>query len=345
MFRLEDAALPVFARHETFHPRYGWFGKAVSASAVSPTVFTEEDATVTLGVGKNMVRAIRFWGKAAKLLGEVPDFGRPRAPLTVPSFNGIALFDEEKGFDPYLELPGSLWLLHWWMLTPKSSLPVWWLTFNRFRSLEFSEDEVLDFVGSELEASSWNLPVQASIKKDVDCLLRMYAPHVAGKIALDDLLDCPFRELGLIEKVWDDNKRFRFVLGPKPTLPSAILAYACLQYMAMTLSGAQTSMFSRLVYGPSSPGQIFKLTEEALIDALQEHSRRQSGVRIMLVAGLPQLTVEGDVTEQSLEALHIYYRACGRSVEYAMRLGPEAAAAPPSLIGDYVVHETRHALA
>lgn len=24
MYRLEDAAAPVFARHETFHPRYGW---------------------------------------------------------------------------------------------------------------------------------------------------------------------------------------------------------------------------------------------------------------------------------------------------------------------------------
>ena len=26
--RLVDAALPMFARHETFHPRYGWFRKA-----------------------------------------------------------------------------------------------------------------------------------------------------------------------------------------------------------------------------------------------------------------------------------------------------------------------------
>ena len=37
--RLVDAAKPTFARHETFHPRYGWFRKAYShVSADCPPV-------------------------------------------------------------------------------------------------------------------------------------------------------------------------------------------------------------------------------------------------------------------------------------------------------------------
>ena len=60
--QLSEAAEPVFARHETFHPRYGWFRKAYVAATRDPHVFTSEDAPVRLGVGKNMVRAIRFWG-------------------------------------------------------------------------------------------------------------------------------------------------------------------------------------------------------------------------------------------------------------------------------------------
>ena len=59
MYRLEDAAVQAFARHETFHPRYGWFRKGLAAAAHRPAVFAREDAPVELGVGKNMVRAIR----------------------------------------------------------------------------------------------------------------------------------------------------------------------------------------------------------------------------------------------------------------------------------------------
>ena len=55
--RLSEAAEPTFARHETFHPRYGWFRKAVAFSAGDPGIFTREDAPVRIGVGKNMVRS------------------------------------------------------------------------------------------------------------------------------------------------------------------------------------------------------------------------------------------------------------------------------------------------
>ena len=54
---IEAACEPTFARHETFHPCYGWFRKAVAGTAESGQIFTLDDATVRLGVGKNMVRS------------------------------------------------------------------------------------------------------------------------------------------------------------------------------------------------------------------------------------------------------------------------------------------------
>ena len=38
-----------FARHETFHPRYGWFR---TACAEDGSVFNREDTPVQIGVGK-----------------------------------------------------------------------------------------------------------------------------------------------------------------------------------------------------------------------------------------------------------------------------------------------------
>jgi hypothetical protein len=61
-------APPKFAGHETFTLRYGWLKKAVDATLDRQDIFLQDDALVTLGVGKNMVRAIRHWGLVTGVL-------------------------------------------------------------------------------------------------------------------------------------------------------------------------------------------------------------------------------------------------------------------------------------
>ena len=239
--RLVDAALPTFAKHETFHPRYGWFRKAYKAAADNPYVFTQENAPVELGVGKNMVRAIRFWGLAAKLIVEDPKAPNRRAKGCVPTRIGHAIFDES-GWDPYMEDPGTLWLLHWLLLAPLSRLPVWWLVFNEFAALEFTDDDLGIAISTQIGAvSEWRGPSPSSLKKDVSALLRTYAPQRRshGK-AIDDVLNCPLRELNLISSSVDADRR-RFTLGPKPTLPSEIATYAMLDWIARTNTGSSTA--------------------------------------------------------------------------------------------------------
>ena len=174
--RLVEAAVPMFARHETFHPRYGWFRKAYAQVAADPRAFFGDDAPVRIGVGKNMVRAIRFWGLAAKLIVEDPRSPNPRSPDLTTTPLGDALFGED-GWDPYMEDPGTLWLLHWLLLAPPSHLPIWWLAFNEFHALEFTEDDLQAAVDTQLDlAAEWRKPHTSSIKKDVGALLRTYAP-------------------------------------------------------------------------------------------------------------------------------------------------------------------------
>ncbi len=69
---------PVWARHETFHPRFGWLKKGFDWAEKDSGIFVQPDAPVRLGVGKNMVRSIRYWCKTFKVLEEdrPTDFGR-----------------------------------------------------------------------------------------------------------------------------------------------------------------------------------------------------------------------------------------------------------------------------
>jgi len=50
---------PSFSGHESFPLRYGWLKKCVDAVAEDAVFFARDDAMVALGVGKNMVRAVK----------------------------------------------------------------------------------------------------------------------------------------------------------------------------------------------------------------------------------------------------------------------------------------------
>ena len=312
--RLADAAERTFARHETFHPRYGWFRKAYAFVAEAPDIFTRVDAPVRIGVGKNMVRAIRFWGLAAKLIEEDPRSVNRRAPDLIPTFLGGRLFSDS-GWDRYMEDPGTLWLLHWLLLAPRSLLPVWWLAFNEFDAVEFTDDDLEAAVTLQFQvAANWANPHPSSIRKDVSALLRTYAPaEQSGRTGIDDNLDCPLRELNLIGRSSATN-RYRFTTGAKPTLPPAILAYAALDYLARTATGGNTATISRLAHESGAPGKVFKLTEAELLAALEPAIDDSDALMLATPTGAHQISWSGEPDRIKNEILNRYYGGITLSV-------------------------------
>ncbi len=308
--RLDEACEPHFGRHETFHPRWGWIKKAVDAG-VDPTTFTADDATLRLGVGKNMVRAIRFWGHATKTLTHVPNPENSRVPHSVPTRIGWAVFGNH-GWDPYTEHPGTLWLLHWLMLAPRSELPVWWTAFSEFGALEFTDSQLQAFVEDQIDAtSSWNEVHPGTIAKDVSCMLRTYAsvPRTKGKRqAFDDMVDGPMRELGLLRCTDASTRTFRFVIGSKATLPPSLVLYASLDFLARTGATGQTVTVSRLATEAGAPGRIFKLTETDLTEALTLAARPHPGlITLARPAGVAQIGFNGSAAAAATEVLRTHY--------------------------------------
>lgn len=290
---LAHAAEPAFARHETFHLRFGWLRNGFAAATRDSEVFARDDATVDLGVGKNMVSAIRYWCQAYKVLKQTSNENRPRMPRLVPTEFGTSLLDDE-GWDPWLEDPASLWLLHWKLLERKSLAPVWWTAFNLFSLEQFEERQLTDFVVELTSAAGWTAVNESSIKKDVDCLLRTFSVRRYGRQTMDDTLDCPTRELGLIVPAVGESKSWRFVTGPKPTLPAEIVAYACLDYMATNGEGERTMSIARLAGDPGAPGRAFRLAERDLHSVLVEAAGKVPAIRVTEPAGLRQLIVQTD---------------------------------------------------
>lgn len=325
--RLADAATPTFARHETFHPHYGWFRKAVSVVVDDgPDVFTRADAPVRIGVGKNMVRAIRFWGQAAKLIEKNPQSPNRRSPEVIRTDFGKRLFGDS-GWDQFMEDPGTLWLLHWQLLASPCVLPVWWLAFNEFHAVEFTDDQLEDAVVVQLEgAAEWTIPHRSSIRKDVSVLVRTYATAgQRGRTGIDDSLDCPLRELNLIGRSASAD-RYRFNVGAKPTLPSEVVAYAAMDYVVRAGARGNTITIGRLTHERGSPGKVFKLTESDMLDALRPAIDAADKVVLTDTTGAIQVSWEGEPDAIATMILDRYFDAPPSDVRGRQGTGLKATA-------------------
>src|SRR4051794_12085664 len=100
-----------FSGHETFVFRYSWLKKAVDTVSENPSIFNQEDVIVSLGLGRNMVKSLRHWGLATRVLEEET---KARTGQLRCTELGRVLFCSIG--DPYLEDPNTLWILHWNLL-------------------------------------------------------------------------------------------------------------------------------------------------------------------------------------------------------------------------------------
>ena len=87
----------IYSGHESFACRYGWLPKLYEAVQQDEGLFSSDERSIlALGLGKNMVKALRFWGQTFGLLHV------ERGSARNTEF-ARRLLDGESGIDPYLE--------------------------------------------------------------------------------------------------------------------------------------------------------------------------------------------------------------------------------------------------
>ena len=284
-------------RHETFTPRYGWLKKGYDASVSDGKVFKALDAIERLGVGKNMVRSIRFWCQAFKIIDA------DRTGFVNPTVFGDQLFGKE-GWDPYLEDVASLWLLHWMLFIPKLEAVNWSFAFNRNNLFSFDSKNL----SKTLINASKKYPrladlAEGTFEKDASCILRMYAD---GDVESE--IDCPFTQLEIIRQAEEKNQ-FCFDNSDKPSLPPLIYAAACFSYITHYASSTQKAIsLNRLTFDFNSPGVVFKLSETASGENLRLAAEMMPGFSIVEQTGGIQIHLNSDSKDLFFTALDTYYK-------------------------------------
>lgn len=251
-----------FGRHETFALRYSWLTKGFQAFKNNPDIFTSDNATIELGVGKNMANSIRYWLRATQLIED-------SASGFVATELGDCLLSSE-GFDPFLEDEATLWLIHWLLATNAEMSTAWYWFFNHFHKAEFTTLEaantLADFVQNQLDGKH----SENTVRHEISLILRMYCKVDAPADAdLQDYLDAPLTSLKLISSL-GGHQTYHSISEPQSSLPIGILGFAVNELF--NFRNESTLPIRELMYGEKQSvgiGSIFRLTESAFLAKLE----------------------------------------------------------------------------
>lgn len=298
---LDSAVTLRFSGHETFPLRLLWLKKAydaVVAGVNAKRTFQEQSAIARFGVGKNMAMSMLHWATACGVVGE-------KGGLLEVTALGDLLFNDRDGLDPYLENPSTIWLMHD-ALCATREVTSFFYAFNIFSQPLFDRSALVKEL-SEIAAERAARATAETVKRDVEVLLRSYAPRVAdtGEDASEPLL----AELGLIQELRPGQ--FEFVRGPKPSLSQAVFAYALIRYWRSWHKDSPTLSVETIAYGVGAPGRVFRLDEESVAFRLAAIGEITGGALVWTdTAGLRQVARREELESiDVLELLKQAYRA------------------------------------
>ncbi len=242
-----------FSGHESFVFRYGWLPKIYRAVASNPTILKDDAlATTALGIGRNMVKSLQFWAEATGII--VSDgLGQHRAgPI------GNLLLSND-GWDPYLESPESLWLIHW-QLSTTAGLAAWNTVFGEGRLIRFDRQKLIATLTARGAALARPL-AQSTLEQHASILIQSYYQDARSH---DDTSWCPLQDLNLIRAMETDDGRTLYsseIVTPVGLSPR-VFAVAVIDYLRRR--GHWTADLSSLLKGDYSPGVVFRLDEYRL---------------------------------------------------------------------------------
>jgi hypothetical protein len=246
----------IFQGHDTFLCRNNWLKKGYDFIQAGGN-FNDADAVVQLGVGKNMVSAIRYWLKAFGMTDDTDTLRLVAHELL-----------NAEGFDPYIEDTATLWYLHY-LLVSTGRASLYHYVFNELRKegFSFSRVQLQHFITRK--SGERNSQVnENTLDSDITVFVRSYAPSGkdSGKVDIEEESTGLLQDLGLLTLSKSDGIRYHIENLERPELPWQVVLRVILENKAY----GETISFTDLEVAPDSPGLVFALNEKGLFHKIED---------------------------------------------------------------------------
>lgn len=290
-----------FRAHDTFFIRKGWLNKGLRNVNADAGVFmgSKGNPMDVLGIGANMVKALRYWLQAVKLTSE-PAAGRKEQSFT--EF-GKVVFDN----DPYIEEMGTLWLLHYQLASNKDDATAWYYFFNEFKSTEFTKEDFVKQLSNYIRINGEEVS-ERSLEDDYTCIINTYVSRMKSnpeKVQPESNIDCPFGELGLIDIANKKDKLYK-KSTPKKDLIHPLVVLSVILDQA---NGKEEIKISSIQNDPCNAGKIFNL-DIITLTALLYKIELMGYIKVIRTAGLDVIRITKDIS--FIECIEDYYKAINK---------------------------------
>lgn len=290
-----------FRAHDTFFIRKGWLYKGMKNVIRDSTVFMGDKGNPMdiLGIGANMVKALRYWLQAVKLTTE-PDLGKKYQKLT--EFGKIVYKN-----DRYIEEIGTLWFLHYNLATNEDDATAWYFFFNEFNRNEFNRNDFVKQLNAYILLKGSEVS-ERSLDDDFNCIVNTYVPRIKsnpGKVHPESNIDCPLGELSLLDIA---NKKARTYKKCVPKLDS-IHPIVILAAIIDQAKGAKEIKISTIENDKKNAGKVFSLDIITLTSLLNK-IELMGYIKVVRTAGLDVITIEKEI--DFLGCVREYYRAINK---------------------------------
>ena len=253
-------------RHESFSIREGWLAKGIKNVKEYGNVFALQNATDILGIGTNMVKSLKYWMTATKLIEE------KNREIMLSDFGSII-----NEYDPYLEDIFSWWLIHINMITNIDDAYIYNLFFNKCNIKTFTKRELYEKLYALLinEKLTFNENI---LQDEVNMIIKTYT--------IDEKIDnpennfiCPLSELNLRKKV--DRDTYEKNRPEIRNLPFWVVYYI----ICLLLDDRDNISIDELLKEENSPAKLLNM-DKNLINEYLDEMKKNDLIIINRTAGL-----------------------------------------------------------
>lgn len=288
-----------FRAHDTFAIRKGWLHKGMKHIKNNPRLFVDKNINPMdeLGIGSNMVKALRYWLQAFGLTIETGTTQKYQEFTEL----GQLIWDN----DLFMEEDGTHCILHYMLASNYEQVTAWYYFFNIYNMNEITKESFITDIKSYINIEEPDYQVSDRLlDDDFDCIIKTYFRANDGNFNPESNIESPLTELGLIKIIDKKNKIYSKVAPSFATInPLIILAIIIRENEK---EKATDIKISKIEKDACNIGRIFNLNNMQVaqyLDTLQN----MGYLKVVRAAGLDIVKLQTKM--KFIECIEKYYKS------------------------------------